>query len=1381
MAHPRTDRMISDLRAENVETWFDLGLLIDRLREDRQAHTAVEGEFAEFKRRVARGIAFMTFGYGVDGVTMEVAKYARALVAVLPGVKIHYIAGGFAELANNIIGPESGWHQIDTMDGFDRWPMYRSFFGRRLERGSPLYNKLIREFWEAVLELCERLGGVVEANQIQLLYLVNVNSNPGNPALALATVLVAEHFGLPVINNCHDFYWESGHSEIDREVLDLPRGSRDHFFTNAHVGEVFSLIEVLYPWDARSWLTVCINAQQVDKVSERFGLNPANVGEICTGIDMDRYTPMDRGQRREVWHQLCEILKGTRSRLHAVAAAEVIEKGMLAPDCRRPILIAANKQTKIDFVGNNMVLLQPTRILARKRIDFNFTLIAGLLADDGFAAAFRTDKSRKLTLLVSGPVAAGHDKFLKRLVRDFARLVQKADESIRSRIYLALLFSEFDNFSYRERYDRPIEMPELYSISTLVVLPSESEGRGLPIIESAACGVPILTRRYEPEEVFAAVIGEDLASEDRLDVKVFVGWRLEPDTIAEVRECLLAPERFAEVNRRNRSVVQKRFSLQGLARDLDGFLRRLHHQLGSGQSAMAKAGAALDRFAERISDPGPSLAELLVTGREYLPGFGRMGNMLMLKSLIDPSYFRVEEQRTRGMAYAFARRLVARRRRGARLDPLDEAEFFNSVDSLFLIRAGEMPIQIDHSLAYRHRNRRHYRYRELTPQELTAVIVLLDHEMFGPWGSSPVTEEIAHQLANWNQMVARCCGGPLEIDDRESLLSRSSENVPIALFLGDRTEHQLEVFVLQTARIRLGLGTHEDLSATPPSRLEHLAPITIIEREEALPGGVDATSLEAYLKSDANKELQLLHRAGICRVVTSRQLGVGIDFRQLGEAALQSLVEIRERKGFLIALCEQAAVTTDGVALERFHLGRADDPLTANILGISIGSGFVQRAPGGLRCTLAYPTPVQTARSLSNTLRSRRFRRLCKRMGEDAVLTALREDAEERGSPVDVVLSRLSRSKQPRRERVEHEALTGVYEDGCSWSGVIAQVAADSRLRYSILSAKAKNQTVPEFVRRFDRSHGRRPRIAWNGGYILNAELVGKLGLPESYIGSPLGLIVSQGRVLSPPLFDKPAFTVSRDRSLGIRRVSCASGLSARFGRSVVEFPAASRNPTSPGVAPCFYDLLYPGETLPGNGRTIVRLVGNRIMELRSTEPGEDVPVLPVGLVFSFPGGETPKGWTEGRKLTLELNVLSEVASAVEAGPMLLEDGEVCIDMHGEGWTTANSIRTQAARLDYLDMRGPKIAIGLDDEGTLAVLAVNGRIRESVGATHVDMAEILRARGMRTAMGFDPGGSATLVVDGQTLNISPYNRDYERNVYALEPQPRAVANAIVGY
>jgi exopolysaccharide biosynthesis protein len=96
-------------------------------------------------------------------------------------------------------------------------------------------------------------------------------------------------------------------------------------------------------------------------------------------------------------------------------------------------------------------------------------------------------------------------------------------------------------------------------------------------------------------------------------------------------------------------------------------------------------------------------------------------------------------------------------------------------------------------------------------------------------------------------------------------------------------------------------------------------------------------------------------------------------------------------------------------------------------------------------------------------------------------------------------------------------------------------------------------------------------------------------------------------------------------------------------------------------------------------------------------------------------------------------------------------------------------------------MRGPKIAVGINEKEQLAVLTINGRIRESVGATHEDMAEILLQHGMEEAMGFDPGGSSTLVVGDKTLNISPYNSGYEKDVYALPPEPRAVSNAIIGF
>ena len=61
------------------------------------------------------------------------------------------------------------------------------------------------------------------------------------------------------------------------------------------------------------------------------------------------------------------------------------------------------------------------------------------------------------------------------------------------------------------------------------------------------------------------------------------------------------------------------------------------------------------------------------------------------------------------------------------------------------------------------------------------------------------------------------------------------------------------------------------------------------------------------------------------------------------------------------------------------------------------------------------------------------------------------------------------------------------------------------------------------------------------------------------------------------------------------------------------------------------------------------------------------------------------------------------------------------------------------------------------------------------------MAMILKKLDMDQAMGFDPGGSSTLVVGETTLNISPYNKHYESDVYALPPEPRAVSNAIIGF
>lgn len=484
----------------------------------------------------------------------------------------------------------------------------------------------------------------------------------------------------------------------------------------------------------------------------------------------------------------------------------------------------------------------------------------------------------------------------------------------------------------------------------------------MPIIEAAACGIPIFCRRYQPEEVYSHVIGEHLHLELRLKNIDFKDPQLNKDIVESVKQHLFSPISFEKNREHNRYVIEKRYSFEALTDEFKHIIYKLYLQIQSNHKPMDRAKKAFRKYETHLENNKVYTKDIMNTSnRQYLAGYGQMAFMIFLKSLIDPSYFRTEEKRIRGMAMQFAEELVDS---NPNLSPIPveiNHKFYNSVVSLFHLREGEIPVRMDHSFAYRHRNKIKYLYREYTPQELTGVINIL----FKKHISSPT--------------------------------------------------------------------------------------VTVINK---------------------------------------------MDFKT-------------------------------------------------------------------------------------------------------------------------------------------------IHDD------------------------------------------------------------------------------------------------------------------------------------------PCFYDMLYQNQEIPGNGRILVRMAGNIIKDIIATHKGQNIPVLPVGLTLSFPQNKFPKSWEENTTLNIQMIGWPDYDSAIEAGPQHLDNGKVCIDMDIEGWKTLNSIRTQAARLDYLDSRGPKIAIGLHKNGDLLIITINGRIRESVGATHHDIANIMKSRGIRYAMGFDPGGSSTLVIDGKTLNISPYNHRYEEDVYYLPPEPRAVANAVL--
>ncbi len=1379
------NQMLLLLKSEKIKTWFDLGIFIDRFRETKPLPSVrFNGTFKEFKKNIIEGgIAFITFLYSVDGVTIEVEKYAKLYRKILKGVKIHYICGRFYPESYKIVDQRTIKHEIPEMIGFDDWKLYRDFYFNRLERGSKKYNELIIKFWDEVLLITEKLGTYIEKNNINLLYLINICSNPGNVSLSLATIFVSEYLGIPVINNNHDFYWEGGNKKIDILEQGLKKGPRDFFFNNADIGEVFSIIEVLFPWQSRSWVNVNINHTQSQRLINLKGFNPANITEIGTAVDTDRYFNVSKREKINTFYQFEKILSRYSKALISYSVSDVIKNILVDKRNQRPILIGAKTRPVEKFLSENIIFLQPTRIIARKRIELGFKLIKKLFNNVNFIERFRITENLKLTIIITGPIATGHFDYFQNLIIRFSELLNVIEPNLRNRVYLAFLFSELDKESFKNRFKNPVGIPELYNIASLVLLPSRTEGRGLPIIEATACGTPIFVRRYFPKIVYKEVIGEHLPEEERLKVIEFSGKKITSRHAEEVFERVMFPHKFTDEVLHNKNAVLKRYSLEALTNNINHVLYMLYNQILPNEKSMEIVRTEINNYKKIVNFSNDDLKSILKTeNRHFLPGFGRLAFMLNLKSLIDPSAFRVEEQQIRGFIHSFSKDLLSAFS-SYKISDEKRIRFLNTVDNIFHYRNGEVGIRHDHSFAYRHRNKNYYPYRDFTIQELTGLVNLLFLKIVNP-KSRKAVDESPHFFTDWNLALAELTSSSdIAIDDRQRLIKKLQTNIPIGIFPGDYVKYELEFFALQSVRSRLRLKIEEELdSKLIKKNKDWLAPVFIFAHTKALGKWYTKADITEYIEKGNERELYLLYRHGLIKIIESNQLCVGIHFPQMGSKAIKILRYIRDNNGFLISNRQYASIMSDIVDIDCFHIGCALHPVTANIMGIPVNSGYIQFNPAGIRTALAYPTPVQTSKDFNQIINSRKFGSMVKKYGEQELFNIIKKDSEQKGSPVSYVLENLDNKKDKNNE-VNYEYLSGIYKDGLPWNGVYARVNASSSVKrwvFRTLSSYEKTKQVTVLANEFSMATGNNVRIGWNGGYILNPELVGKLGLPESYIGSPLGLLVSDKKIISPPLYNKAALLIFSTGKIDIRKVNSNNGIIISRRKTKIVFDKRNYNQENPGQEPCYYDLMFKKEEIPAKNRIIVRLSGNVVKDIIGGR--EKVNIIPVGLTLSFSEGEFPADFNEVEaEVDIKVEGIEKVVHAVEAGPLLVNNGAAAIDMDDEGWTAMNSINTQAARLDYTDMRGPKIAAGIDKDGNLLVLTINGRIRESVGATHGDMAEIMLRLGANKAMGFDPGGSSTLVVDGSTLNISPYNRDYEKNNYSLPPEPRAVSNAIIGY
>ena len=275
------------------------------------------------------------------------------------------------------------------------------------------------------------------------------------------------------------------------------------------------------------------------------------------------------------------------------------------------------------------------------------------------------------------------------------------------------------------------------------------------------------------------------------------------------------------------------------------------------------------------------------------------------------------------------------------------------------------------------------------------------------------------------------------------------------------------------------------------------------------------------------------------------------------------------------------------------------------------------------------------------------------------------------------------------------------------------------------------------------------------------------------FTGDPSGLMVRDGTLISLPNTKRSAFAWGPNGAMVNRSAFFATVSRAGEGPSGARlFSIDALNEECP-LNRIALNLPVAGRVLAKapNAMALIKLDSDRLPP--STEmgasvvavvPDQDSLQIPAGqAVLVGQGDRAPliRSLQPGQKLTIRMETSGfgweRYDSAVGGGPRLLRNGDVDVPLREEGFAASHG-----------DVRHPRTAIGVTRTGDLVLMVVDGRQAQSVGATLVETAEIMRREGCVEALNLDGGGSSAMSLLGLTMN-KPSDPGGER----------AVANALV--
>ncbi|MBO8126118.1 MAG: phosphodiester glycosidase family protein [Firmicutes bacterium] len=248
--------------------------------------------------------------------------------------------------------------------------------------------------------------------------------------------------------------------------------------------------------------------------------------------------------------------------------------------------------------------------------------------------------------------------------------------------------------------------------------------------------------------------------------------------------------------------------------------------------------------------------------------------------------------------------------------------------------------------------------------------------------------------------------------------------------------------------------------------------------------------------------------------------------------------------------------------------------------------------------------------------------------------------------------------------------------------------------------------------------------------------------------GTPLGLYIQDGRLITEPILHRTALAVTEEGKLLITPF----GFSGKVRLGEVELPVSGLNRQR------YTDelIIYTpdrGETTETNsfGFELVIIDGKVAERVRG-----DAAIPRNGYVVSGHGKykDILQGIEVGTPCTLQLETepdwrRAKIRYAVGAGPQLVKNGQIQITADEESF-----------KPDITQGKAPRSALGLTPSGKIVAVTVNGRKANiSVGMTLEELAELMVELGCEQALNLDGGGSVTMVIRDRPLNMPSDGRE----------------------